>query len=67
MKKKQAQQLGHGLCVIHWKEQHGGGSSMASVGSDTKGRRWFAATNWLVVPCFDWRAVKRVVWVKTSR
>lgn len=60
MDKVDAQQVPHGLYVIHWKKSEGGGSSIASVGSDSKGRRWFAPTNWLTVPSFDWKAVDHV-------
>jgi hypothetical protein len=52
----QAQALDHGLYRLHWKD---GGSSLAAVGSDREGRRWFAPTNWISVPCTDWGSVKR--------
>jgi len=49
------QQVSHGLYLIVWKD---GGSSLASVGSDSAGRRWYAPTNWVNgMPCFDWEAV----------
>ena len=48
--------LGHGIYRIYWKD---GGSSLASVGSLSNGDRWFAPTNWITVPCVDWRSVKR--------
>lgn len=57
MDKVQVGAVDHGLYVIHWKKEHGGGTSLASVGSDAGGRRWFAATNWIEVPSFDWSAV----------
>lgn len=45
----------HGLYELTWKE---GGTSLASVGSDVCGRRWFAPTNWITVPCFNWSLVQ---------
>lgn len=59
MTKKEVQSLPHGLYRLEWFE---GGSSLASVGSDAKGRRWFAATNWISGPSFNWRPVK-VAWL----
>lgn len=59
--------LPHGLFILHWKEEKGGGHSHASVGSDRHGRRWFAATNWIEVPWFDWSAVERAEPVRTHR
>lgn len=66
MTKTQVALVRHGLYVIHWKESEGGGTSLASVGSDCAGRRWFAATNWVSGPGFDWHAIKRVVRVHVS-
>ena len=31
-----------------------------AVGYDEAGNRWFAPTNWLTVPSFDWKAVDHV-------
>lgn len=56
--------IGHGLFVLHWKE---GGSSLASVGSDRAGNRWYAPTNWISGPCLDWSKVARVVPIDTER
>lgn len=47
----------HGLYLIFWKE---GGTSLASVGSNQKGERWFAPTNWIKVPSYDWKSVAAV-------
>lgn len=45
-----------GLWRLHWND---GGSSLASVGCDESGRRWFAPVNWVGgVPCFDWSMVE---------
>lgn len=57
MTKKEVEQLKHGLYEIEWSDE---GTSFASVGSDTSGRRWFAPTNWIEVPNFNWRLVKSV-------
>jgi hypothetical protein len=57
MNKKQVSEIQHGLYEIFWKE---GGSSLASVGSDRNGKRWYAPINWIVVPWYDWRCVLRV-------
>ncbi len=52
------QKLQHGLYRIYWKD---GGNSLASVGSDASGTRWFAPTNWAAsIPCNDWSDVERV-------
>ena len=36
-----------GLYRVHWKEEHGGGMSLAAVGQYANGRSWFAPTNWI--------------------
>lgn len=48
--------MAHGLYVIRWRA--GGGVSLAAVGSDSAGRNWYAPTNWIVVPSFDWAEVE---------
>jgi len=58
MNQRQIRKLGHGIYLLKWKS---GGDSLASVGSDYTGRRWFAPTNWIAgIPCFDWWMVKDV-------
>ena len=47
MKAKDVQDLKHGLYRIHWKEKHGGGTSLAAVGSMWSGHRWCAPINWV--------------------
>ncbi len=47
-----------GLYRLHWKA--GGGTSLASVGMKEDGQRWFAPTNWISVPSFDWAKIERV-------
>jgi hypothetical protein len=49
--------LKHGLYVLHWEE---GGHSLAAVGSDDAGQRWFAPINWISGICFDWTVVASV-------
>jgi hypothetical protein len=45
-----------GLYRLFWKV---GGASVASVGYDAAGNRWYAPANWIgSVPCFDWSTVK---------
>lgn len=51
--------LEHGVYRIRWKDDDGG-TSVAAVGSDASGRRWFAPTNWITVPSFDWSKVHSV-------
>jgi len=58
MTKEEAQGVEHGLYRIHWKD---GGTSLASVGSDASGRRWFAPTNWITVPWFDWCVIHHLI------
>lgn len=58
MTRREVEKLNHGLYRLHWKE---GGCSLASVGSNERGDRWYAATNWTTVPWFDWTKVQRVV------
>jgi len=53
------QELPHGLYRIIWT---GGSYSLAAVGSDSAGRRWFAPCNWVSgMPCFDWSVVERAI------
>lgn len=60
MTKIEANKLDLGLYELRWKESEGGGASLAAVGYDEAGNRWFAPTNWLTVPSFDWKAVDHV-------
>lgn len=57
MKKSEVKNLNHGLYQIYWKD---GGSSLASVGSDESGNRWYSPTNWITVPSFNWKNIKSV-------
>ena len=58
MTKREVQKLSLGLYHLFWKD---GGSSLASVGNDGAGNRWYAPVNWLDVPSTDWHAVKGVI------
>jgi hypothetical protein len=60
MTKIKANKLPLGLYKILWKE---GGASLAAVGEDDHGNRWFAPSNWLHVPSFDWRIIKKAVFL----
>ena len=55
MTRREVNGLHHGLYTLRWKD---GGKSLASVGSDAAGNRWYAPTNWIVVPGFDWSIVE---------
>ncbi len=55
MTAERVNELDHGLYVLVWKD---GGESVASVGSNVHGERWFAPTNWIRVPWFDWSKVE---------
>jgi hypothetical protein len=57
MTRREARKLPLGLYRIYWKD---GGMSLAAVGQTETGMRWFAPTNWVVVPWFDWSGVWRV-------
>ena len=70
MTKQAVQKLPLGLYRIFWKS---GGSSLAAVGNDYAGKRWFAPVNWIgfkvktydnkfsgsTAPDSDWRSVAR--------
>ncbi len=54
---EEAEALEHGIYRIFWKE---GGISLAAVGTDADGKKWYAPTNWVTVPSTDWFAIERV-------
>jgi hypothetical protein len=57
MTRDQSQALDHGIYRLYWDD---GGSSLAAVGSDRNGDRWFAPTNWVAgVASVNWGAVLR--------
>jgi len=72
MTREAVQKLPLGVYRIFWKS---GGSSLAAVGNDYAGKRWFAPVNWIgfkvktydngfsagsTAPDSDWRSVARV-------
>ncbi len=66
MTRDEAKALKRGLYRIFWKESHGGGTSIAAIGSTGNGNRWLAPTNWVGFSTDDdkiadsWDAVERV-------
>lgn len=56
----QVAQIKPGLYLIYWKEEQGGGASLAAVGCDEEGKKWYHPTNWISGPSFDWEIVERV-------
>lgn len=71
----EVQKLQHGLYRIFWKDEAGGGSSLAAVGSTCSGKRWLAPTNWtfeaerrsLGPVTTDWTRIERVELIEASR
>lgn len=57
MKEADLGNVEHGVYVLFWKS---GGESLAAVGSDRSGKRWYAPTNWVSVPSYNWRLVSKV-------
>lgn len=49
--------LGLGLYILYWKT---GGNSLASVGQNAAGNKWFSPVNWITVPGWDWSIVDKV-------
>ena len=64
MTRVDVKKLEHGLYRLHWKT---GGTSLAAVGSDRHGSRWFAATNWVSGISFDWLDVERAERLRVKR
>lgn len=70
MKMSEVQELKHGLYRVHWTT---GGESLAAVGSDSRGKRWLAPTNWLMEGLNHtdyqktWRWVEKVELIEASR
>ena len=65
MKISEVRKLKHGLYLVHWKPSHGGGTSLAAVGSYGNGDRWLAPTNWIAIgghehAARNWRAVEKM-------
>ncbi len=70
MELSEVKRLKHGLYHVFWKDD--GGHSLAAVGSDRRGRRWLAPTNWLIssgVGLTDakiWHQVERIDLIEAS-
>lgn len=45
-----------GLYELTWADD--GGTSLAAVGTNALGERWYAPANWLTVPSYDWTRVQ---------
>lgn len=68
MNKEEVQKLNHGLYKVKWKKKHGGGSSLASVGSCSNGDRWLACCNWVSGSTNEievWEQIKNVKLIKS--
>lgn len=68
MTKEEMQKLDHGLYIVKWKKRHGGGRSLASVGSCSNGDRWLAPCNWVSGSTSDiltWGKIKKVKLIKS--
>ncbi len=50
MERAEVNSLKHGVYRVKWKEQAGGGTSVAAVGSKDNGDRWLCASNWTSPP-----------------
>lgn len=57
MTKAETKKLARGIYRLHWKS---GGSSLAAVGSNERGDRWIAPTNWINAgSTLHWKLVER--------
>lgn len=63
MIEKKVAKLKLGLYILFWKS---GGLSLAAVGFDWTGKRWYAPTNWINVPSFDWDDIESVKLILTQ-
>jgi len=71
MTPNQVSKLEHGLYRLRWKD---GDSSLAAVGSDEAGWRWFAPCNWIAHPVSrdgsrilsDWTCVAAAVLIQST-
>lgn len=74
MSKREARKLKHGVYRIFYKG-HGSSYSLASVGSDESGDKWFAPANWidkkkghiLTLPSYHWSLVTRVELIEAKK
>lgn len=67
MERSEVQKLSHGLYLLFWKTEEGGGSSLASVGSLYDGGRWFAPTNWTTSVDKPFEAASGKAWEKVEK
>jgi hypothetical protein len=52
-----------GVYRLFWNAWPGcnAGQSVAAVGTDSQGKRWFAPANWVTgIPCFEWHKVRAI-------
>lgn len=71
MNQDEVRDLQHGLYRVFWKEQFGGGMSLAAVGTNFHGKRWIAPTNWVRLYDADnahtaWDLIDHVELVETN-
>jgi hypothetical protein len=72
MTPNQVAKLEYGVYRLHWKE---GGSSLAAVGGDEAGWRWYAPCNWVTHPVSrdggrilsDWASVASAVLIRSTK
>jgi hypothetical protein len=66
MTQNEAYELVEGVYRLFWKDDEGGGMSVASVGRTHTGEVWFAPANWLGQRSTDWRLVDRIELIEAS-
>lgn len=71
---KERKGMEHGLYLITWADEHGGGNSLASVGYTHDGSNWYSPCNWTsesndspMVASTDWRIVKSCSLIKSVK
>lgn len=50
-------ELVNGLYEVYWED---GGTSLVAVGRNAHGDVWYAPTNWVNVPSYDWEKITKV-------
>jgi hypothetical protein len=55
--------LKNGIYRLFWEE---GDPAVAAVGRDEEGDVWYAPTNWISVPNFNWSNIQRVELITTQ-
>jgi hypothetical protein len=65
MNKDEIERVKHGLYRIYWSEDPED-LSVCAVGSNEKGLRWYAPTNWISGPSFDWEKIHHVELITTQ-